>query len=106
MPKGHIIQENQRFGALREHIVHAHCHGIYAYGVVLIHGESDLELGAHAVGAAHQHRFLHPQGREVEHPPEGADVSHRTHAGSRRNVLFDSSYYLVSGLQIHAGIFV
>ena len=103
---GHIVEEQQRLGPLRQHVVDAHGHGVDADGVVLVHGERQLELGAHAVGAAHQHRFLHLERREVEHAPEGADVAHHAQARSRRHVLLDAPHHFVSGLEIHAGLFI
>ncbi len=55
---GHVVEELQRLGALRQHVVDAHGHGVDADRVVLVHLERQLELRAHAVGAAHEHRFL------------------------------------------------
>src|SRR5512145_957085 len=50
-----VIQKKERLGALHEHIVHAHRHEVDAYGVVPPERECELELGADAVGARHQH---------------------------------------------------
>ena len=55
---GEIVQEEQRFGALDQHVVDAHGHQIDAHRVVHVPFKSQLELGAHTVGAAHQHRLL------------------------------------------------
>ena len=106
MPQGHIVQEEQRLCPLRQHVVDAHRHGVYAYGVVLVQRERNLQLGAHAVGAAHQHRFLEAKGGEVEHTPEGAYSAHRALACGRCNMGLYSSDHFISGLQVHAGLFV
>ena len=103
---GHIVQEHQGFRPLRQHIVHAHGHGIDADGVVLVHGKGDFQFGTHAVGAAHQDGFLHAQGAEVEHAAEGADVAHHPQAVGRTDVLLDAPDHVVTGFQAHACFFV
>ena len=105
-PHGHVVEEHQRFGALRQHVVDAHGHGINADRVVLVHLEGQLEFGSHAVGPAHEHRFLHLEGREVEHTAEGADVAHHTQTRGRGHMLFDAPHHFVSGFEIHAGLFI
>ncbi len=87
VPHGHIVEEHQRLGTLRQHVVDAHGHGIDADRVVLVHLEGQLELGSHAVGTAHEHRLLHLQGREVEHAAECTDVAHHAQARGRGHVL-------------------
>ena len=106
VPQGHIIQENQGFGPLGENVVDAHGHGIDADAVVPVHCERNLELGAHAVGTAHQDRFLHIQGGEVKHAAKRANVAHRARAGGGSYVLLDAPHHLISGFQVHAGGFV
>ena len=48
---GEIIQEEKRFGALYQHIVHAHGHEVHADACVPAKREGELQLGAYAVGA-------------------------------------------------------
>ena len=55
---GEIVEEEQRFGALHQDVVHAHGHQVDADGVVAVQFKCQLEFGAHAVGAGYQHRFL------------------------------------------------
>ena len=55
---GKVIQKEQGLGTLHQHIVDAHGDQVDTHGVVHIPFERQLELGADAVGAAHQHRFL------------------------------------------------
>ena len=54
----HVVQEDKRFGSLRQDIVHAHRHGVNTDGVVFVHRKSDLQFGSHAVGSANQNRFF------------------------------------------------
>ena len=53
-----VIEEKQRFSTLHQHVVDAHGHQIDAHGVVHIPFECQLQLGAHAIGAADQDRFF------------------------------------------------
>ena len=105
-PHGHVVEEHQRFGALRQHVVDAHGHGINADRVVLVHLEGQLEFGSHAVGPAHEHRFLHLEGRKIEHTAEGADIAHHTQTRGRGHMLFDAPHHFVSGFEIHASLFI
>ena len=104
--QGHVVEEEEGLGALREHIVDAHGHGVDADGVVLVHRERDLELGAHAVGAAHQDRLLVAERSEVEHTAERADAAHGARAGGGGDVLLDAADHFVARFQVHACFFV
>ena len=104
--EGYIVQEDKGFSALCEHIVHAHRHGVDADGIVLVHREGDLELGAHTVGAAHEDRLLDAQGREVEHAAEGADVPHRPDPARGCHMLFDPADHFIPRFEVHARFFV
>src|SRR4051812_19202507 len=46
-----VVEEEQWLGALDEDVVHAHRDEIDAHRVVTVHGESDHQLGADAIGA-------------------------------------------------------
>ena len=54
-------------------VVHAHRDQIDADGVVYASGERDLELRAHAVGAAHEHGIVDAAGHTA-HSGDPADV--------------------------------
>ena len=58
-----VVEEEQRLGALDEDVVDAVVDEIGADRVVPAGHERDLELGADAVGARHQHR-LRDTGRD------------------------------------------
>ncbi len=106
MAQRHIVEEEQRLGALRQHVVDAHRHRVDADGVVLVHGEGDLELRTHAVGAAHQDRLLVTEGRQVEHTAERPDAAHPTGALGRCHMLFDAPDHFVARFQAHACLFI
>ena len=106
MADSHIIQEHQGFGALGEDIVHAHCHGIYADGVVLVKGESNLELGSDSVSAADQYRVFDSKGAKVEHASERTNAAHHTLAGRGSDVLLDAADYLVACFKVYSCVFV
>ena len=104
--QGHVVQEKERFRALRQHVVDAHGHGIDADGVVLVHRKRDLEFGAHAVGAAHQHRLLVAERSEVEHAAERADAAHPAGTLRRCHMLLDAPHHFVSCFQAYACLFI
>ncbi len=106
MADGHVVEEEQRLGALRQHVVDAHGHGIDADRVVLVHLEGEFEFGAHAVGAAYQNRLLNGEFRQVEHASESAYVAHSAEACGRCHMRLDASDDLVSGFEIDTGFFV
>ena len=73
---GHVVEEEQRLGAGCEDVVGAHGHQVDAHRVVLSEHLGDLELGAHAVGAAHEQRVGHVlRRRDGEQAAESADVA-------------------------------
>ena len=106
MAYGDIVEEHQGLGTLRQHVVDAHGHGIDADRVVLVHLERQLELRAHAVGTAHQHRLLHVQRREVEHASECTDIAHHAQARGRCHVFLDAPHHFVSSLEVHTGLLI
>jgi hypothetical protein len=70
---GEVIEEEQRFGALHQDVIDAHRHQVLADGVVAVPLEGQLELGADAVGAGHQHRLAELL-RDLEQRAETADA--------------------------------
>ena len=65
-----VVEEEQRHGAAGRHVVDAHRHEVDADGAQLVHGAGQLDLGAHAVGAGHQHRVL-----ELRQPHRSAEAA-------------------------------
>jgi hypothetical protein len=83
---GEVVEEEQRLGALHQHVVDAHGHQVDADRVVHVPLEGQLELGADAVGAAHQHRLLVALGH-LEQRAEAADAGQHAFA----HAVFDST---------------
>ncbi|MPM93357.1 hypothetical protein SDC9_140494 [bioreactor metagenome] len=102
---GEIIEEEQGLGALHQHIVHAHGHQVDAHGVVHIPLECQLELGAHAVGAAHQHRLLVALGH-LEQRAEAADAGHHAFAQGFLGQRLDALDQRVARVDVDASVFV
>src|SRR5438270_9009433 len=61
-----VVEKEQRLRAAGDDVVHAHRHEIDADGVVTIELDRELELGADAICAGDQHRFLVLTGRNLE----------------------------------------
>ena len=100
---GDVVQEEQGLCAAADDVVDAHGHAVDAHGVVLVHQEGDLELGAHAVGAADQHRAL----RCRSGPAQTARRSRRCRYSTpgivvRATCFFISSTAAVAGGDVHA----
>ena len=73
---GDVVEEEQRLGAGDEDVVGAHRDEIDADGAVPVQELRELELGAHAVGAADQDRIGHLlECSRREEPAEAADVA-------------------------------
>ena len=89
-----------------KHVVHAHCYGIDADGVVLVHGESYFQLRAHPVSPADQDRLFNVQLGKVEHPSEGTDVAHHPKPVGGSHVLLDSPDDIVACLEADACLLV
>ena len=54
---GEIVEEEERLGALHEHVIHAHRDEVDADTVVAVEQEGELQLGANAVGAGDENRL-------------------------------------------------
>src|SRR5690606_22529761 len=76
---GEVGEEEQRFGALHQDVVHAHADQVDADGVVAAELLGQLELDADAVGAGDQHRFAVHAG-QVEQRAEPARAAHHFRA--------------------------
>jgi hypothetical protein len=102
---GEIVQEEQRLGALHEHVVDAHRHQVDADGVVLVELEGELQLGADAVGARDQHRlpvFL----RDAAQGAEAADAGHHLAAHGALGERLDRLDERIARVDVDAGVAV
>ena len=105
MAAGEVIEEKQRFGALHQNVVDAHRDQILADGVVLVHLERQLQLGADAIGAGDQHRLAIVL-RQFHQRAEAADAAQ--HLGAQRafGVGLDALHQGIAGVDIDTGIAV
>ena len=78
---GKIVEEKQRLGALRQHVIGAHGHQVDADRVVDTRLESQHQLGADPVGAGHQHRIGVAGRLQVKQRAKPSQAAH--HAGAR-----------------------
>src|SRR5918994_4293215 len=69
-----VIQEEQRLGALRQNIVHAHRDKIDSDRIMNPGGKSDFELRADAVGRGHQDRLTVAATLQIEERAKAADA--------------------------------
>ena len=101
---GDVVQEEQGPGAAAHHVVDAHGHAVDAHGIEPAHELGDALLGAHAVGAAHQHRLGHARRglSQGEQSPETADIA--DHPGDHRalHVVPHEADTFVSRLDVNA----
>ena len=100
---GKVIEEEQRFGALRQNVIDAHRDQIDADRVVTVELEGEFELGAHAIGTGNQYRLFVFGGQTAE-CTEAADPGH--HFGPHGSLgkgldVFDEC---VAGVDIDAGV--
>ena len=75
LPHRDVVEEEQRFGALTDDVVHAHRDQVHADRVEATGGLGDEGLGADPVGAADQHGVGVAVLGEREQPAEPADVA-------------------------------
>src|SRR3546814_727954 len=71
LASGEVVEEEQRFGTLHQHVVDAHADQVDADGVVAAELPGELELSADAVGTGDQHR--HANGRAASRERVGAE---------------------------------
>jgi hypothetical protein len=102
---GKIVQKEQGLGALYQHVVDAHGHQVDAHGVVHVPLEGQLELGAHAIGATDQHRFLVTLGH-FKQSAKTANAGQHAFAHGFFGQRLDALYQCIAGINVNAGIFV
>ena len=99
---GDIVQEEQGLRAAADDIVHAHGHAVNTDGIVLVHQQGNFQLGAHAVGAGYQHRFLHAGHIRLEQSAESAHIRADPGGLCPLDMLFHQLNRLVTGSDINA----
>ena len=100
---GNVIQKYQRLGTGADHIVHAHGHTVDAHGVVLVHDHGNAQLGAHAVGAADQHRMGHIGAVQLKQAAKAAKAADAMLVGGAGHILFHKFHCAITGGNVHTG---
>ena len=100
---GDVVQEEHGGGAAAHDVVDTHSHAVDAHGVVLVHQEGQLQLGANAVGAGDQHRLFHAGQIGGEHTAEAAQSAHDAGDIGGLHHGLDALDRLISGGDVHAG---
>ena len=100
---GNVVQEEQGLCAHADDVVDAHSHGVDADGVVLVHEDGQLHLGAAAVGAGDQNGLGHTRHVEAEAAAEAAHVVHAALVLGAGNVPLHQLDRLVAGGNVYAG---
>ena len=98
----HVVEEEERVGALDGDVVHAHGHQVDADGVEAAGRFGHLQLRAHAVGRRHQHRVVVPAGHGHQ-AAEATDVAEDLGAVGGSHVAGDPVHRLVGGVEVDAG---
>ena len=102
---GEVVQEEQGLGTLHQNIIDTHGHQVDTHGVVHIPLKRQLELGAHAVGAAHQHGFLVALGY-FKQCAKAANAGQNAFPHGLFCQRLDALNQGVASVNINAGIFV
>jgi hypothetical protein len=100
---GEIVEKEQRLGALHQDVVDTHRYKIDADGVVAVHVEGELQLGADAVGTRHQHRFAIALGH-LEQGTEAADARQHAVAQGGTGERLDAFDQGVAGVDVDTGV--
>uniref|UniRef100_A0A914YK63 Uncharacterized protein n=1 Tax=Panagrolaimus superbus TaxID=310955 RepID=A0A914YK63_9BILA len=96
---GEVVQEEQRFGALHQHVVHAHGDQVDADRIVAVQLVGQLQLGAHAVGTRHQHRLAVLVG-QVEQGTEATQAAHHFRAEAALDQGLDPLDQRIAGVDV------
>ena len=102
---GKVVQEEQRLGALYQHIVDTHGHQVDADGVVPAQLLGQLELGTDAVGAGHQHRLAVLAG-QVEQRAKPAQSAHHFRTEAALDQRFDALHQGIASVDVDTSITV
>ena len=102
---GVVVEEEQRLGALDDHVVGAHGHQIDADRVVAAGVDREPQLGADAVGAGDEHRAA-VAGRQLDQGAETADAGEHLGALRAAHERLDALDEFVAGVDVDARVAV
>ena len=96
-----VIEEEKRFRAEDGDVVHAMVDEVLADGVVAVHGEGELELGADAVGAGDEDGLAVFFDVEGEEAAEAADLAEDFRAVRGREELRQRGFDAIAEVNVH-----
>ena len=102
---GEIVKEEQRFCALNQNVVDAHCNEVDADGVVFVPVEGEFELGAYAVSAADEHGIF-VFFADFDQCAEAAQITQHFGTHGAFGKRFDVFDQLVACVDVHACVAV
>ena len=97
-----VVEEEQRPGALHQHVVHAVVDEVAADAAHAATGDGDARLGADAVRRRDEHRALDVVG-ELEEAPEGPEPTKHLRRVGGRHGASDPLHGVLRGVQVDAG---
>jgi len=103
LARAQVIQEEQRLRAQHRDVVDAMVHQIRTNGVMLVHRERDLQLGAHAVHGRHQDRLAILLQIERKQPAEPAHLAQHLTAMRGREQLRQRGFDFIAQIDVNAG---
>ncbi len=99
-----VVEEEQRLGALHQHVVHAHSHQVDAHRIQAPEVDGQPQFGAYTVGTRNKNGVLVGGSIELEQATEAADAAEHAPTVSRGNQRFDSVYQFIAGVDIDTGV--
>ena len=100
---GNVIKEKQGLCTDTDNVVDTHGDGVDADGIVLIHKNGKLDLGAAAVCTGNQNRLFHTGNGQAEAAAKAAHIVQTTLVSGAGNVLLHQLNGPVAGGDIHTG---
>ena len=100
---GDVVEEKQRLCSAADDVVNAHCHAVNTNGIVLVKQESELELGAYAVGAADKHGLCYAFEVKLKQAAETAYIRADPARHGLCYMLFHQLNGLVARRDVNAG---
>ncbi len=101
---GKIIQKEQRFGALHDHVIGAHGNQIDAHAVVAVRVDRQPKFGADPVGSRYQYRLAIPVQGHFDQSAKAADAAQHFRTHRALYPRFDSLDQFVAGVDIDPGV--
>ena len=98
-----VVEKEQRLGALDQNVVDAHRDQVDPDGIVLVHRERELELGADAVGPGDEHRLAVAL-RQLHQCTESTDAGQNLRPQRALGERLDGIDQAVAGIDVDARI--